>query len=229
MTAHSRRSHRPRALLFAIAILVGGHYAIQDSSVAWTRTLPILQLLVLGELVRELMLTRLSPTTSAEERQKRTRLAWGLLTVGMLCFVLPVIAVVTSKAGRWNSWPLLLFAAGIVVAAVSSALMAAAARDAIDAKLAEATRSGSAEGLDAPGPLLLLLVIIAATGFFAAINATVFERLFNGSALTTVGALRLVGTAIGIGGLTIFGWHRIQRRHQQMLDAVVSGTLPGNE
>ncbi|MBI2407962.1 MAG: hypothetical protein HYV19_06660 [Gemmatimonadetes bacterium] len=228
MTGHYRRN-RPRTLLFAIAMLVGGHYATQDSSAAWTRTLPILLLLVLGELVRELVITRLAPTVSAEERQKRTRLAWGLLTVGMLCFVLPVIAVMTSKVARWNSWPLLLFGIGVVVAGVSSGLMAAVARDALDEKLAEARRIGSTEVLDAPGPLLLLLVIVAATGLFATINATVFERLFNGSALTTVGALRLVGTAIGIGGLTIFGWHRIQRRHQQMLDAVVSGTLPGNE
>lgn len=69
MTTHRAYEGEPFAIFAGIGLIIIGHSLTQDSPATFSRTLPFLLMLILGELVREWTVGRLSPT--ADEHTMR--------------------------------------------------------------------------------------------------------------------------------------------------------------
>ena len=90
MTTPRRGSYKLVVLSASISLLIGSHFATQDSSAAWTRTLPLLLMLILGELVREATAERLAPVVDERAARRRRQLQWLTLIAGFVFLALPV-------------------------------------------------------------------------------------------------------------------------------------------
>lgn len=210
MTVPRRHSRRPLALLASIGILVLGHSATQDSPNKWMHALPLLLILILGELVREWTVARLAPSNDVGVTRRRHRVLWLTLTAGLALIALPIVAVQMALISKFSQWPLTYLAAGIVCLGVSSAIMFVQAQDALDAKRAAMRLAGESPAFEPPGPLTILLVVLAALVFFVLINATVIETLVAHQALSTAQWIRIVVSALGCSGLAFLVLHRIR-------------------
>lgn len=221
-----RHSKRPLVLLFTLAVLVVGHFATRDASVAWTRAIPILLVMILGELVREWTLARLSPATTVDARKRRRRHLWASVLAGLALLALSIGAAATHRVPTGSVWLYTFFIAGILGLAVAAAFSSAIARDTVAAKLAEARRTGTVHDADVPGPMTLFFVVIASVGLFAAVNAPVFEQLMSRDALSLSLILRLAVTALVIVAFAVFVWRALLHGHEQLLEAAASGEEP---
>ncbi|MHB0964056.1 MAG: hypothetical protein ACYC5V_12695 [Gemmatimonadaceae bacterium] len=201
MTTPHPRTRRPVAVLVSIGILVMVHSLTHDSPARFSRTLPFLLMMILGELVREWTVGRLSSSTDEETRRGRRRLGWVAGIAGALLLSIALIGLVTKWLPSGSLWVYLLAAASLVCSGVLAAVMMVNAQATLDAKRAEAARTGEPLALTPPGPLTFLLVLVSAIAMFAAINATVIESLLTRQALGAVQWVRVILTALLCFGL----------------------------
>jgi hypothetical protein len=220
MTVPRRPTRKPLALLFGIGILVLGHSATQDSPNKWTHALPLLLILILGELVREWTAARLTPLTDEGDARRRQRLLWLTLTAGLALIALPIGAVQLGLISKFSLWPLTLLAAGIVCLGVSSAIMLVRAQTALDESRAQRARDGLDSALESPGPLARLAVFAAAVVLFTVTNATFIERLLANQAIRVAHWTRLFVSALLCFGLAFLVLSRMTAHSERAPDTV---------
>lgn len=203
MTTPRPHTRTPLAILAGIGILIIGHSLTEPSSAQFSRTLPLLLILILGELVREWTVARLAPTVDERVLRRRRHYQRFALVAGIACMALSVIGAVAD----W--WPAhgpvvdALFASGVVSLAVFLGLLFVRTQAAADARLAELARAGQSPDDNPPGPLVFLLVFCAALVLFATANVTAIDALLSQQALNSRQWIRFIVSAVLCGGLSL--------------------------
>lgn len=218
MTESHRVRRGPLALAAGIAILVFGHSALQESAEMWVRGLPYLLILILGELVREWTTARLAPTLDEPTTRARRRLQWIALVAGIGFLGLPVGALATEALPKHSLWFFPFLAAGICSFGVFSAAMLVESKAKLDAKLAEAARTGVPLDHAPPGPFVFMVVLGGALVLFAMINAGNIEMLVAGRALSAMQSVRVLLSAIICGGFAFLIWRTLNSFSDRLLD-----------
>lgn len=204
MTTPRPHTRRPLAVLGGgIAILILVHTTWQESTATFFLTLPFLLMTILGELVREWTVARLSPASDDQTRRRRRRLGWITGTAGVAFLAVPIIGIVAEWLPKRGLWVYALAAASLVCMGVLAAVMLVSAQATSNAKRAEAARAGQPLALEPPGPLAFLFVLAGALTMFALANATVIESLLSHQALSAAQWVRVSVSAFLCGGLVI--------------------------
>lgn len=218
MTTERLHTRKPLALLGGIGILVIGHSLIQDSPAHFVRTLPFLLMLILGELVREWTVGRLSPATDEDTARRRRRLGWIAGIAGMLLMTAPLLGLVVEWLPKRSLWVYALFGASMVCAGITTAVMFVGANAALAVKRAEAASTGRPLAGDPPGPLAFVLVFLVALVLFAMANATAMDSLFTHHALSSRQWVRLIVSAVLCGGLAVVVMRKLNEAADRPFD-----------
>ncbi|MFA6165647.1 MAG: hypothetical protein WC700_03455 [Gemmatimonadaceae bacterium] len=214
MTAPRRHTRTPLAVLVSIGFLVIVHSMTQDSPAHFSRTLPFLLMMILGELVREWTVGRLSSSTDEETRRRRRRLGWIAGIAGIVFLTIPLTGLVTEWLPKRSLWVYALAAASLVCLGVLAAVMMVSAQATLNAKRAEAARAGEQLALKPPGPLIFLAVLVSALLMFASVNATVIGSLFAHQTLGAAQWVRVIVSALLCFGLV----YAIMRKLNEFAD-----------
>ena len=214
MTTRPAATRAPLAVLGSVGILVFVHSLTQDSPAHFSRTLPFLLMMILGELVREWTAGRLSSSTDEETRRRRRRLGWIAGIAGILFLTIPLTGVATEWLPKRSLWVYALVAASLVCLGVLAAVMMVSAQATLNAKRAEAARAGEQLALKPPGPLTFLFVLASALLMCASVNATVIESLFAQQTLSAAQWVRVLVSALLCFGLV----YAIMRKLHEIAD-----------
>ncbi|MHB8837988.1 MAG: hypothetical protein ACYC7F_03450 [Gemmatimonadaceae bacterium] len=218
ITAQGHITRKPLALAAGIAILIFGHSAMQESAATWLRSLPVLLILILGELVRERTVSRLSPSLDEPTVRARRRLRWLSLTAGIGFLALPVGALLSGMMSKYSPWAYAYLAASIISFGVLSAVLLVEAKGRLDARLAEAARSGVRPEHSPPGPFTFMLVLAAALVVFAIVNASNIESLVAGRAFSAMQWVRVLVSALICGGFAFIAWRAMNTFSDRLLN-----------
>lgn len=218
MTSHRAYTRKPFAILAGIGLLIISHSLTEDLPATFSRTLPFLLMLILGELVREWTVGRLSPTADEHTMRRRRTHQWMALMAGITCMALPVIGAGAEWWPRRGIWVYALFAAGMIGFGVSAGIMLVRSRTVADAKLAERVRTGRQPVSEPPGPLVYVVVFSVALLLFAMANATAIESLVARQALDSRQWIRAIVSAVLCGGLTFVVMRKLNESADRPID-----------
>ncbi|MBA4071680.1 MAG: hypothetical protein C0497_07570 [Gemmatimonas sp.] len=219
MTTQRSHTRKPLAILAGIGLLVIGHSLTEDSPAQFSRTLPFLLMLILGELVREWTVARLAPTADERTMRRRRYHQWIALIAGIGFMALSVIGAVDEWWPRRGVWGYALFAAGMIGLGVSAGIMLVRSRTDADAKLAEMARGGQQPVSNALSPLAFPLVFVVTLVIFAMANATAIDTLLSQQALNSRQWIRVIVSAVLCGGLAFIVMRKLNEFADRPFDA----------
>lgn len=203
MTTTHRDTRTPKALLVTMVILVISHSLTQDSANAWTRSLPFLLIMVLGELVREYVVARVPACDDAATRARRRRLAAWWVLGGMLLAGISVAQLLLGWTAKGSLWVYPLFTAWIASMNVAAGL--------VHADLMQKARAQPTHERTAPSPFVLIGMIVVGLAAIAAINEPLYESVRAGHGVGVAHAIRLVVSVLMFSAFVVVNWRLLNR------------------